>query len=315
MAEAPRLKAMMSTELLDAAFRLYRANFVTFLGIFAVIYVPITVVVVAVSGYFTSQAQAVLLGATDEAARTSAEQDLQIVQAGIMVLEMILFALIAVPLATGALTCAVGMRYLNEPASIGKAYRQILPILLKYLGTTLLSGLVITMGFLVFMLPALFLLFTGNVGISVLAMMAGVPFSIVFGYRFMTWFFAASSVVCLEGIGGTAAMGRSRDLVRGFGWRVFGFLFLTAMLQGSLIMPVSIAGEFLFPMLTESLALQFAMSTVLQQVLGMIVTPFFSAVLVLLYYDLRIRKEAFDLEVLARNLGKSPPPETAPAQP
>ena len=315
MAAAPRLKPMMSTELLDAAFRLYRSNFVTFLGIFAVIYVPITLVVVAISGHFTSQAQAVLLGAVDDGSRKLAEQDLQMVQTGITVLEMILFALIAVPLATGALTCAVGMRYLNEPASIGKAYRQILPMLFKYFVTTLLYGLVILLGFLLFLLPGLFLLFTGNLGVAGLAFVAGTPFSIVFGYRFMTWFFAASSIVCLEGIGYTAAMGRSRELVRGFGWRVFGFLFLTAMLQGVLIGPVSVAAEFLFPLLTESLALQFAMSTTLQQVLGMIITPFFSTVLVLLYYDLRIRKEAFDLEVLARNLGKSPPPETAPAQP
>ena len=315
MGEAPRLKPMMSTELLDAAFRLYRSNFVTFLGIFAVIYVPITLVVIAISGHFTSQAQAALLGAADDAARETAEQGLLVIQNGITVLEMILFALIAVPLATGALTCAVGMRYLNEPASIGKAYRQILPILLKYFITTLLSGSVIALGFLVFLLPGVFLLLTGNLAVAGLAFLAGVPFSLIIGYRFMTWFFATSSIVCLEGIGGTAAMGRSRELVRGFGGRVFGFLILTAMLQAVLLAPISVAAEFLWPMLTESLALQSALSTTLQQVLSMIVTPFFSAVLVLLYYDLRIRKEAFDLEVLAKNLGTTAPPAAAPAPP
>ena len=315
MAEAPRLKPMMSTEILDAAFRLYRSNFVTFLGIFAVIYVPITLVVIAVSGHFYSQAQASILGAADAATRAAAERDLQVIQGGLTIMEALLYALIAVPLATGALTCAVGMRYLNEPASIGKAYRQILPILFKYFVTTLLYGLLIVLGGLVFLLPSLFLLFTGNLGISGLAFLAGLPFGVVFAYRFMTWFFAASSVVCLEGIGYTAAMGRSRELVRGFGWRVFGFLFLTGLLRAVLVGPISIAAEFLWPRLTESLALQSALSTALQQVLGMIVEPFFSAVLVLLYYDLRIRKEAFDIEVLARNLGASKPPSAAPAPP
>ncbi|HEX7901205.1 MAG TPA: hypothetical protein VF950_25835 [Planctomycetota bacterium] len=288
MAEAPRLKPMMSTEILDAAFRLYRSNFVTFLGIFAVIYVPITLVVIAVSGHFYSQAQASILGAADAATRAAAERDLQVIQGGLTIMEALLYALIAVPLATGALTCAVGMRYLNEPASIGKAYRQIFPLFFKYFGTTLLSGLVTGLGFMFCLVP---------------------------GFLFMTWFFATTSIVCLEGKGGTAAMGRSRDLVRGFGGRIFGFLILTSMLQGVLVGPVSVAAEFLLPLITESFALRFALSTVLQQLLGMIITPFFSAVLVLLYYDLRIRKEAFDLEVLARNLGKAPPPETAPAQP
>ena len=40
MGEAPRLKPMMSTEILDAAFRLYRANFATFLGI-SVVAMPV----------------------------------------------------------------------------------------------------------------------------------------------------------------------------------------------------------------------------------------------------------------------------------
>ena len=288
MGEAPRLKPMMSTEILDAAFRLYRANFATFLGIFAVVYVPITLIVVAFSGYLFSQAQAALLGAADEAAQEIAQRDLAVTTGLIQLVDVLLYALIAVPLATGALTCAVGMRYLGEPVTIGKAYRKILPLFFKYVGTTLLSGLVTGLGFMMCLVP---------------------------GFFFMTWFFATTCVVCLEGIGGTAAMGRSRDLVRGFGWKIFGFLILTGMLQGVLVGPVSVAAELIFPQITDSLALQFTMSTVLQQTLGMIVTPFFSAVLVLLYYDLRIRKEAFDLEVLAKNLGKAPPPETAPAQP
>ena len=315
MGEAPRLKPMMSTEILDAAFRLYRSNFATFLGIFAVLYVPVTLVMVAFSGYLFSQAQAALLGAMDQAAQKEAEQNLQMIQGLVFLVDLVLEALIAIPLATGALTCAVGLRYLNEPASIGKAYGQIFPIIFKYLGTALLNGLVVGLSFLVFLLPALFLLFTGNIAVSSLAFLVGLPFGVFFGYRFMTWFFATTSIVCLEGLGGTRAMGRSRELVRGFGGRVFGMLFLTGMLQGAVIGPVSFGIGFVSPLLTDSLALQYTMATVVQQVLGILVTPFFSAVLVLLYYDLRIRKEAFDLEVLAKNLGSAGPPQAAPAPP
>jgi hypothetical protein len=284
MGEAPRLKPMLSTEILDAAFRLYRSNFATFLGIFAVIYVPMTLLVVSVSAHLLSQGQAALGAAEDALALEAAQRDLKVIEGLVSGLGGILYGLIVVPLATGALTCAVGMRYLNEPATIGSAYRRIFPLFFKYIGTTLLSGLVIGLGSLLCLVP---------------------------GLMFMTWFFATSSIVCLEGRGGTGAMGRSRELVRGSGWRIFGFLLLTILLQGVLVGPVSIAAELVLPRITDSMALRFTLSTVFQQIIGMIVTPFFSAVLVLLYYDLRIRKEAFDLEVLAKNLGVSP----APAQP
>jgi hypothetical protein len=288
MGEAPRLKPMLSTEILDAAFRLYRSNFATFLGIFAVIYVPMTLLVVSVSAHLLSQGQAALGAAEDALALEAAQRDLQVIEGLVSGVGGILYGLIVVPLATGALTCAVGMRYLNEPATIGSAYRRIFPLFFKYIGTTLLSGLVIGLGTLLCLVP---------------------------GLMFMTWFFATSSIVCLEGRGGTGAMGRSRELVRGSGWRIFGFLLLTILLQGVLVGPVSVAAELVLPRITDSMALRFTLSTVFQQILGMIVTPFFSAVLVLLYYDLRIRKEAFDLEVLAKNLGVSPPPAAAPAQP
>ena len=37
--------------------------------------------------------------------------------------------------------------------------------------------------------------------------------------------------------------------------------------------------------------------------LPVVLTPLFSCVLTLLYYDLRVRREAFDLEVLSEQLG------------
>lgn len=315
MGEAPRLKAMTSTEILDAAFRLYRNNFATFLGIFALIYVPTTLIVVGVSGLLYPQAQAAVLSAADEGAQKNAQTHLQMVDGLVQVVQLFVYALIEMPLATGALTCAVGMRYLNEPASIGKAYGQLLPLFLKYLGTTMLYGLVVGLAFIVFLLPGFFLMLTGSVGLSAIVMFLGLPFSMVFGYRCLTWFFATASIVCIERLGGTAAMGRSRRLVHGSGWRIFGFLLILGMLQGALMMPISMGLQFALPFVTESMALQFTCKTVLEQTLSMIITPFFSTVLILLYYDLRIRKEAFDLEVLAQSLGAPAPAKAEPAPP
>jgi hypothetical protein len=43
-----------------------------------------------------------------------------------------------------------------------------------------------------------------------------------------------------------------------------------------------------------------------------LVFPLTLVATVLLYYDSRIRKEGFDLEVLAQEMGSGPPPTAAP---
>src|SRR5687767_5870740 len=117
MGEAPRLKPMTSTEILDGAFRLYRNNFATFLGILAIAYVPIIALIMAVTGVLLSNLETL----SDQANRNEVPPEVIIVfvVAGVGGL---MYMLIAMPLATGALMWAVGARYLNEPISIGKAY-------------------------------------------------------------------------------------------------------------------------------------------------------------------------------------------------
>ena len=275
MPDAPRLKAMTSTEILDGAFRLYRNNFATFLGILAIAYVPIIALMMV--------ATSVLLAGVESRPIDPAPGELPpevvtlLIVGGVGVL---LYSLVAMPLATGALTRAVGARYIHEPTSIGDAYRHVLRVFGKYLGTTILSGLVIGLGFLFCLVP---------------------------GFFFMTWFFASAPVCVLEGLAGTAAMGRSRELVRGHGGRVFGLLFLMILLQNVIAAPVNFGADFLSGLLIESLVLRNLVSMAVQQSFNLLITPFFSVVVILLYYDLRIRKEAFDLEVLAKSLGKAAP--------
>jgi hypothetical protein len=282
MGEAPRLKPMTSTEILDGAFRLYRNNFATFLGILAIAYVPIIAIMMAVTGVLLSNLDTLAV----QADRNEVPPEVIVVFL-IAVGGGVLYMLIAMPLATGALTAAVGARYLNEPISIGKAYGHVMPMFFKYLGTTMLSGLAIALGF---------------------------PFCLAPGFLFMTWFFASSPICVLEGLGGTAAMGRSRELVRGHGGRVFGLLFLSIILQNAVSAPVNFGADLLSKLLIKSLVTQNLVSSAVQQGFNMLITPFFSVIVILLYYDLRIRKEAFDLEVLAQNLGKAAP-KAAPAQP
>jgi hypothetical protein len=53
------------------------------------------------------------------------------------------------------------------------------------------------------------------------------------------------------------------------------------------------------------------LSTIINTISSMITLPLYAAVLTIIYYDLRVRKEGFDLSLLARGVGTSAP--TGPA--
>lgn len=293
MAEAPRLKAMAVGEILDAAFRLYRENFLKFVAILAVAFVPITVLSMAMTGILLSgMTSAVVIpheGMTPEQMAAAMKSNVASAMPAMIAMfgTLFLFALVAQPLATGAITRAVGARYLNEEISVGKAYKAIAAIFFKYLGAILLSGLVIGIGFMLCLIP---------------------------GFIFATWFAFVSQVVILEGLGGTKAMGRSRELVRGFGWRVFGYFVLTLLLNIVLGWVLGFIGGLIAPMIASGPTGITLVNQAIQQTINLFVAPYFIVVMILLYYDIRVRKEAFDLEILSKSLA-APAGFAAPEKP
>lgn len=146
----------------------------------------------------------------------------------------------------------------------------------KYLGTVLLAGLVIALGF---------------------------PMCCVPGCFFAVFFAFTTQVCVLEGLGGTAAMGRSFELTRGYRWVVFGMWLLSVLLPIALVMVLSATIDQLLPLMIDNLVTQSIVSQSIQQVFSLLIQPYFIVAWILLYYDLRIRKEAFDLEVLAKTMG------------
>ena len=99
--------------------------------------------------------------------------------------------------------------------------------------------------------------------------------------------------------GGSEGVGRSWRLTKGFKWKAFGLycvamvLFFLFLLGFGIVAAIATAlyRPLLIPaMIGMGLAFLF-------------LYPFTSCVFTLFYYDLRVRKEAFDLEVLSKNLG------------
>jgi uncharacterized membrane protein YraQ (UPF0718 family) len=93
---------------------------------------------------------------------------------------------------------------------------------------------------------------------------------------------------------------RSWSLVRGFGWRILGIRILvgliTGIISGLLVSLLALAGAGLD--VNGQLIVQQAASAVV----GVFVGPVTYIAVTLLYYDVRIRKEGFDIEMLAQSL-------------
>jgi hypothetical protein len=119
--------------------------------------------------------------------------------------------------------------------------------------------------------------------LAVLGIVGGLILLIVPGLILLTWWILIIPVIVLEGKRGGEAFGSSRELVRGYGWSVFGVIVLTILL-----------------FLVFNIALTIVLAPVadwlrgfLQNFVGGALTaPFIAVTWTLLYYRLRGVKEA-----------------------
>jgi hypothetical protein len=119
-----------------------------------------------------------------------------------------------------------------------------------------------------------------------------------------------------EGVRGRRALGRSYRLVRGRWWPSFGLAALALVFAGF----VSYAIQLLFfaPLFTDAgdSAPVVLVANVLASVASSAIsTPLVAAFATVLYFDLRVRKEGFDLALLAARIGVAPDPARAPLPP
>jgi hypothetical protein len=112
---------------------------------------------------------------------------------------------------------------------------------------------------------------------------------------------------------GTGALRRSFNLVRGRWWSVFGALFLAFLLQFFMGLVIGLPLGILTANSDSASAGALIIGTLVSVASSVITTPFMAAVLVLIYFDLRVRKEGFDLELLSQGVGI--PADTVPRLP
>jgi len=301
------LRPLSLGELLDRAFLLYRRNFGLFVGIMVI---P-TVLMLPLQIMF-------LRGQDAPFPWRQPSPQSHVVAYSYAILLVYLFLYAVVQAAT---TYAVSDAYLGHPATVREAYGKVRGHYWRVMGVTLGMGLRAFGWVLLFVFPALIVVIILSAAMSKGgappggAFLALVPLAIVLaGSGVAVWICVRYAVsipaVLLENIKGRAAIRRSVELSRGR--RGQGFIAILLALVVTYAMVLLFQGPFyaLFALLKLKGPLPIGLvlgMTTSSAIGGVIAGPLLMIILVLFYYDLRIRKEAFDLQQMMASLPDSNP--------
>ena len=280
-----RLRPLGLGDILDEAFRIYRANFGLMFGAALIASLPVFLTDVA-SGQGGLFGDFMRLTQPSQAAGTLADSPLLP-----MYVAGVLLALVMAPVTTTITTYAACSAALGLPSTVATVFRHTLRTYWRVWGVFLLVFLVALS--------------------SVLCLT--IPFVVFFLVRFGLCYQA----VYLENAGVTGSLGRSSILVRGSWWRVLGTLVVTWILVFLVALVLGSIADLLGLALPGGIPRR-VVTGVLTAMVQALTLPFSSLAVTLLYLDLRIRKENLDLQLMAGQAGQpaysdAPPPGAGPA--
>jgi hypothetical protein len=276
-----RLKPLDVAQTLDAAVDLYAKNAVMLWQLVAIVIVPLTVIAVVLVRVTVPGDVHLHNGSLYSHGTTSAGA--YYLAVGIVAL----LGLLGLLLATGAVFKLQLDAYLGEPHDIRKSLRFAFARhrLLSLLWIDIIATVMIGVGLILLVIPAIYLF---------VALSVAVP------------------VLMLEGQKGMAAISRSINLVAGRWWPTFGRLLVPLVIyivSSSLIRSIGTA----ISSGTTNITLFEVINGVVQAVIWIAFAPFIAAIINVTYIDLRVRKEGADHGTLmAGGPPSGPPPGVVP---
>jgi len=299
-AAATGLRPLDVGERLDATFKAYRANFTSVAMAILIIAIPFAVVDAFVS-YTTKPTSSIFVNSQFPGSSPVIHWDELWTEAGGLFVILVLSSLLTM-WASAVVVQIVGRNLLGEEikwsAALSGSGRR--------LGSLLWITLLVSIGWIVPMSVV------GGVGVALIAANLRTLGGIILVVGFLAfmpyalWFYVGQSlsvpVLMLEDIRGVAAIRRSFRLIRQSWWSVFGTIFLAGLITGFASFAISAVFLALNFVANSNSALTILFSAVERVISLVLVTPFSATILVILAIDMRVRKEGFDLEILARDM-------------
>jgi hypothetical protein len=295
----PELRPRTSSELVDATFQLARAHYVPLLVLSAILAAPSLVVSVLAHQVIVGMT---VVGATGRFGGTS-DVGAQIATGVALVVAYLWYCVI-----DGAIIWYAAQAYLGQPVEPGVAVRRALDRAGRLIGTNLLRLLYLGLGSLV---PLFFIGILAGVLIprgvarqsAAAALFAGLAVLAIFVFV-MGWvlfmfarYVIAPAVVMLEERGAVGALRRSAELMVGARRRTAVTFIVVGAIYVALLLLVTV------PLgLLKSTAVSALASTMVRAALY----PLFASLVTLIYYDRRVKKEAYDIELMSGSLGAAP---------
>jgi hypothetical protein len=306
------LRPLSVGEILDGAFTAVRRNPKATLGLAAIVMTVYGVVTAGSTLILVHLARAASQNQTLTAARF-----VEIVVPTYAIVVVVAF--LADAILTGMLTAVVGHGVLGRQISIGDAWRIAWPRFWALVGSTLLEGLVLFLTLLVGIGVSAGIgaaLIAGHVApVGILIIVIGVLTTLVFTVIFAVRFAVAAPTVVLEDRRPAASLRRSWSLIRKSSWRVFGIILLTEVIvfvaTGVLEVPFGVIGAIVGHGSGGTITFGGASTTANDSVAATIISaiggivagsvtrPVLAGTRVLLYVDLRMRREGLDIALQA----------------
>jgi hypothetical protein len=260
------LRPLRVGEVLDAAIKLYRRNAVDLWKIVACVVVPVLLIRTIIVGVTLPSDSFVHNGLL----YTPSGQISVPVGAGIA---GAVLSVVAALIASGALAISLVDAYVGQPLDWVASIREAGGRLGSLLWLAILWAVLVFVGLIAFILPGIWLIVVWSVSVPALM---------------------------FEHVGGLKALGRSFDLVRNRWWATFAEVLVAIIMVAIVTLVIGfVVTEITKGLKIGSIGVWLAFSWLGSVLSGLITFPFVSAVIAVIYIDLRVRKEALDIELLA----------------